>query len=122
MTYISARHSTRHYVRKASAWNFWFDFMYNKTKLYYQLHGDNFCLVINNSDIKDKAYILPFKMVKAYFNEKNLEADGRRWVGTIINNQLKLGPAEASIPVGQYYNRFDLLDPKALDEQGHSAR
>ena len=115
MTYLTSQRATlskRHYIRKASAWNYWFDFTYSKVGLYRQNYGDNFCLVVNNSDTSDKAYILPFKTVREYFSERNLEPDGRRWIGTIISNRLKLGPAETSIPVGQYYNRFDLLPTK----------
>jgi len=114
MAHLSERYATlskRHYIRKASAWNYWFDFASSKVEWYRRRYGDNWCLVINGSDTRDQAYVLPFKMLGAYFIEGNLESDGRRWVGTIIGGQLKLGPAAASVPVGQYYNRFDLLEP-----------
>ncbi|MHC1698830.1 MAG: hypothetical protein AB9919_12370 [Geobacteraceae bacterium] len=112
MSYISSRRrdlSKRHYIRKAGAWNFWFDFTRSKVEDYRRRFGTDFCLVVNNSDSEDRAYIIPFVEVIEYFNELNLERDGRRWVGTIIMNRLKLGPAEVSIPVGRYFNRFDLF-------------
>jgi hypothetical protein len=114
MSYLSAHAmlSRRHYVVKATADNCWFNFYCNKVREYRQRYGDDFCLVVNNSTTTDRAYVLPFGAVKEYFTEKNREADGRRWVGTIVGNHLKLGPAECSMPVGRYFNRFDVLEPE----------
>ncbi len=115
MSYISERRmnlSMHHYMRMARAGNFWFDFAKAKVKLYQQRYDDDFCLIVNNSDTEDNVYILPFNEIKSYFTIENLQPSRRRWVGTIKNNRLKLGPASESIAVGQYYNRFDIIDNK----------
>jgi hypothetical protein len=101
--------TSRHYLRKATASNHWFDFASNKVSQFIKRFGDDFCLIVNGSDIFDDAYILPYRSVKSYFKSEYLDKRSR-WIGTIIDHKLKIGIAPFSIQVQQYYNNFNLLE------------
>src|SRR5688572_879886 len=88
--------SKRHYVRKASAQNYWFDFTANKIKSYQQQYGLNFCLIIYGSDLVDDAYIMPYNNVSSLFSDRFLDARGR-WIGNIRNNIILLTPGGRSL-------------------------
>ena len=60
--------SQRHYVRKAGASDYWFDFTQNKLEWYRKEFGENFCLVLYASDNDDDSYILPYSHVKHLFS------------------------------------------------------
>lgn len=73
-----------------------------------QLHGDDFCLVINGSNETDDAYVLPYRVAKQVFNPKYLD-ERRRWIGTVVGDRLKLGKADRSFPVAEFHNAFERL-------------
>lgn len=98
----------RHYVRKATSSNYWFDFTRSQVSKYRAQFGDNFCLIINGSDTIDDAYILPFSMAKVAFAPDAVDHRGR-WIGTIVNDHLTLVPSGNSLYVGGYHNAFELL-------------
>ena len=95
-------------MRRATASNHWFDFVSNKVYQFFGRFGDDFCLIVNGSDLIDDAYVLPYGAIKNYFKDEFLD-HRPRWVGTIIGHRLKFGIAPFSIPVAEYYNKFDLL-------------
>jgi hypothetical protein len=100
----------RHYVRNATASNHWFDFSQEKMANFKNRYGDNFCLIINGSKNLDDAYIIPYTTAKRYFSVEYLDDNRPRWVGTIIDDRLKLGSNSSYFSVGQYHNKFDLLE------------
>ena len=103
-----SRIQRRHYVRNATADNHWFDFAYAKLERYRSRFGDDFCLVVNGSDARDDAYILPFRVARRVFTPKAVDHRGR-WIGTIVDDVLRLSPSGASLNVGGYHNPFQLL-------------
>lgn len=78
----------RHYVRVATASNYWVDFSKGKLEKYRRMYGDNFCLVINGPKDRDDAYVLPFHVVQPFFRDDNLDPDSRGWSATIDGSYL----------------------------------
>jgi hypothetical protein len=117
--------SERHYVRKASTKDYWFDFTANRVKSYQQQYGSDFCLIIYGSALSDDAYIMPYNNVSSLFSDRFLDARGR-WIGNIRNNIIVLTPGGRSLSVSAYYNAFHLLDvtdhptPRAIHDPGSS--
>lgn len=107
----------RHYVRRATADNHWFDFMRAKVRTYSAKFGDDFCLVINGSESEDDAYVIPWKVAKDVFTDSSIANDERgRWIGTIRGSTLTLAPNGESLNVRPYHNTFELLSTNgALD-------
>jgi 5-methylcytosine-specific restriction endonuclease McrA len=103
-----------HYVTKATASNHWFNFSRGKLTRYVQQFSDGFCLIVNGSTSTDDAYIMPFGDVKPLFTEENLEDSGRRWVGTIINDIIRVRRQRMS--VSAYHNAFQLLDTDQVSD------
>ena len=99
--------SGRHYVRRASAENYWFDFARSKVLSLQRRHGDNFCLVIDGES--QGKYAIPFAAAKRYFTDQTLDRRRNRWVGTIVGGRLNLGSTGTSFAVEEYRNRFELL-------------
>lgn len=100
--------SESHYIRKAGAQHYWFDFSYNVLEKYKDDHGNQFCLIIYGSEVEDDAYIMPYSAVETLFRDGLLD-DRKRWIGTVKNNIINLGSGN-SMSVSEFYNRFDLLD------------
>lgn len=98
----------RHYVRKASSWNYWFDFSKSRMEAYEERYGADFCLVIHGAVLPEDSYVIPWAHARSYFAEELLD-HRKRWVGTIIEHRLKLGPANTHLPVAHFRNRLDLL-------------
>jgi len=85
---------------------------------YIRKFGDDFCLVLNRSKVRNDAYILPFKEFKDIFTVANLsDKKSRIWAGHIIPNseELRLTPTYQGHEkfVGNYHNKFQLLLPNA---------
>jgi Endonuclease NucS C-terminal domain len=99
----------RHYVRKATAENHWFDFMSSRVRDYRARFGDQFCLVVNGSDTREDAYIIPYTVARDVFTDAALDGRGR-WVGTIVGNTLTLAPTGNTLNVSAFHNAFKLLD------------
>jgi hypothetical protein len=106
--------SKNHYIRKAGAENYWFDFSYNKLEEYRSKFGNQFCLIIFGSEIGDDAYIMPYYSVRDLFNNDLLD-NRQRWIGSIRNDIICL-PRGNSMSVSGFYNRFDLLDKDVSNE------
>ena len=103
----------RHYVRKATADNHWFDFMPSRVRDYQAQFGDSFCLVVNGSDTREDAYIIPFEVARQVFTDTALDNRGR-WVGTIVGSTLTLTPSGNTLNVAAYHNAFQMLDSPAM--------
>lgn len=101
----------RHYIRKATASNHWFDFSFNKMQSFIKKYGDNFYLVIDGSEIKDDTYVIPYSLAKPYFLDEYLDSR-KRWIGTVIDHRIKIASADHSISVAEFHNRFELLKAK----------
>ncbi len=101
--------SQNHYIRKANAIGYWFDFTLNKLNRYRRKFDDNFCLILFGSETGDDAYIIPFTKAKGLFIEQLLDHRGR-WVGYINNNLMRLNRGCNSISVSAFYNAFELLE------------
>ena len=86
--------SGRHYVRRASAENYWFDFARSKVLTLQRRHGDNSCLVIDGEP--QGKYVIPFAAAKRYFTDQTLDRRRNRWVGTIVGGRLNLGSTRTS--------------------------
>lgn len=99
----------RHYVRKASSDNYWFDFSQNVINKYVKRFDRRFCLVITRNDEISDAYVLPFEAFSRLFSESTVDKR-RRWVGTILNDIVKIHSSGVAMDVSDYYNRFDLLE------------
>jgi len=106
--------SERHYIRKAGAANYWFDFHFNRLASYKDQFGVNFCMVIFGSEEMNDAYVMPYSQVAGLFTEDLLDDRGR-WIGTIRSNIIHLSPGGRSMSVSDYYNTFDMLD--AIEER-----
>src|SRR5262249_38654815 len=74
--------SNRHYIRRAGARDYWFDFSQGRVEEYRTQFLDDFGLVQYASDTADDVYILPYSHVKHMFREEYLDKR-RRWVGSI---------------------------------------
>jgi len=98
----------QHYIRKATSYNYWFDFNINKLRRYQNKLGESFCLVINGSVEENNAYVMPFNEVKELFKDTDLDPDRSGWSGTIINNVMRV--RGRSLSVSPYYNAFHLLE------------
>jgi hypothetical protein len=98
----------RHYLRRARATNYWFDFSINKLADFRIRYSDNFCLVVSGSDDIDDAYVMPFGEVSDYFTDD--ACDGRRWYGTIIGHEVRLGNGGGNFSARRFHNAFHFLD------------
>lgn len=107
--------SQRHYVRKAGAMDYWFDFTQNKLEQYRSKFGDEFCLVLYASDTNDDSYVLPFFHVKHLFSDQFVD-DRKRWVGSINGNLLRVRRSNQTMSLSAYYNAFEYLDEEFRDE------
>src|SRR5262249_13902815 len=96
----------RHYLRRATTPNHWFDFWRGKLEEYVRQYGDDFCLVVYGGVTSD-AYVMPYSLFKNYFCDANLDTNRPRWVGTIDNDQLRFG--SVSVSLAMFRNRLDLL-------------
>lgn len=50
--------SKQHYIRRAGASDYWFDFTHGVLEEYQAEFGDDFCLVLYASDTEDDSYML----------------------------------------------------------------
>ena len=107
--------SQRHYVRKAGASDYWFDFTQNKLEWYRKEFGENFCLVLYASDNNDDSYILPYSHVKHLFSNEYID-DRKRWVGSIDGNLLRVRRSNQTMSLSAYYNTFEYLDDELRDD------
>lgn len=101
--------SEKHYIRKAGASDYWFDFTYRKLGQYQAKYGNDFCLVLYASSTQDDSYILPYSHVKHLFSEDYLD-ERLRWVGSISGNLLYIRRNNQSMSISAYYNAFDYLE------------
>jgi hypothetical protein len=99
------RLARRHYIRRANTEFFWFDFHYEKLKLYQRKYGDDFCLVLFR---EDDAYVLPYRKIATLFTEEMLDDRGR-WIGNVRDGRIYLYPGRRSLSVSNYYNAYHLL-------------
>ena len=101
--------STRHYVRKANASHYWFDFKYNKLQSYQKKFGEQFCLILYRSGPENDAYIIPFSLIKHLLTTGSL-IDQSRWMGSISDGYIHIRKSNQSISAKTFYNNFKLLD------------
>ena len=104
----------QHYIRRASASDYWFDFTLGKLEAYQTTFGEWFCLILYASDTEDDSYVLPYWHVKHLFKEEYLDSR-RRWVGSISNNLLRIRRSNQSMSISAYYNAFEYLEQDAKD-------
>jgi 5-methylcytosine-specific restriction endonuclease McrA len=107
--------SQRHYVRKAGASDYWFDFTQNKLEQYKGEFGDDFCLVLYASETDDDSYVLPYSHVKHLFADQYVD-DRKRWVGSIDGNLLRVRRSNQTMSLSAYYNAFEYLEDEFRDE------
>jgi hypothetical protein len=113
MSYITnhrVRLEHRHYVTTAQTGTHWFNFYAKKLRDYRREYADDFCLVINCSDVQDQAYILRYAEVEDCFTPQYL--NGPRWIGTVRNDNLTVslaGKPIIELHVGRFLNAFELL-------------
>lgn len=107
--------SERHYIRKAGAEDYWFDFTQNKLENYKNEYGDDFCLVLYASETEDDSYVLPYADVKHLFSDQYID-DRKRWVGSFDGNLLRVRRSNQTMSVSAYYNAFEYLDKELSDE------
>ena len=74
----------RHYVRRAAARNFWFDFAAGPMRRYCEQYGESFCLVIHGTAA---SYVIPFIEVRDLFVRERLDAQGR-WMGLVTREHI----------------------------------
>jgi len=98
--------SKSHYIRKAEAENWWFDFTQGEVLKYCAKFGDKFCMVLCG---KNDVYIMPYYEVASLFSENQLD-DRKRWMGTIENGFIRISHGGKSISGSAYYNAYHLLD------------
>lgn len=110
--------SQRHYVRKAGAIDYWFDFTQNKLEQYRSKFGDSFCLVLYASDTDDDSYVLPYSHVKHLFSDQYID-DRKRWVGSIDSNLLRVRRNNQTMSLSAYYNAFECLNEEFIDENSN---
>jgi len=96
-----------HYIRKASAANYWFDFSSNKLEDYKRNFGRNFCLVIYGSEIENDAYVMPYQAIEDILTTDSLDHRSR-WIGTIQNNIINITNGKSK-SVSSFFNQFHLL-------------
>jgi hypothetical protein len=101
--------SQQHYIRKAGASDYWFDFTQSKLEQYRKSFSDDFCLILYASDTNDDAYILPYSHIKHLFADEYID-DRKRWVGSISGNLLHVRRSSQTMSLSAYYNAFEYLD------------
>lgn len=107
--------SKEHYIRRAGAADYWFDFTHRKLKEYQTKYGDSFCLVLYASETEDDSYIWPYLHIKHLFKGEYLDKR-QRWVGSIANNVLHIRHSNQSMSVSAYYNAFEYLEDESNSE------
>lgn len=99
------------YVRKADRkTNYWFDIYVNTLNKFKTKFGENFNIIIHNTDENNPAdfYIIPYSVLKyILIQETSLKSEVRqnsiRWMGSIRNHQLELRNCPAKIDISIYY-------------------
>jgi hypothetical protein len=115
MNYIETnRHilAERHYILSPiGTETHWFNFRVNQMRNRTAEWGSEFCIVLNLSRTTDTAYIIPYVAVESLFVLKYMARENDRWVGNLIDENLRVvsGKFSAEVFVGDYYRRFDLL-------------
>ncbi len=100
--------SKTHYILKADADNkFWFNVAYRKLEQYKAKFGNDFCIVLFGSVIRDDAYVMPFARIKELFRLD--EVDGSRWVGDIDNGILSVRTSPLTMAVTEFHNAYHQL-------------
>ena len=98
----------RHYVRKATADNYWVDFSKRKLEGFISRFGEEFCLIINGSTEYEDAYVIPYKVAETVLTESTLEKPRNRWIATVKYGNLCV--QNKSVPVGDHHNNMNPLD------------
>jgi len=105
------------YLRKADpAADYWFDFALRKLRQLQEQFGDQIFLIVHGSpENDDDFFVIPFPVVKEAFVEETLvvakEGDARRrWVGNIINKQLRISRHDKTFDLSSYYGNRLLLE------------
>jgi 5-methylcytosine-specific restriction endonuclease McrA len=106
--------SKHHYIRRAGASDYWFDFTQGRLKEYRSEFGDDFCLILYASDTEDDSYVLPYSQVKHLLKDEYLD-ERQRWIGSISNNLLRIRRSNQSMSISAYYNDFEPLEEEAND-------
>ena len=98
----------RHYVRRATAWNNWFDFSASVIDAHRRRFGDDFCLVIDRSGQGDDVYVLPWPFAARLLLPQGRDYRGR-WCGTVIDGVLRVPRSGLEFRVDRFHNAFELL-------------
>jgi len=99
---------SRHYVRVATAWNYWFDLASARLTHYQERFGDLFCIIIPGSLTEPDCYVLPYALMKVILRQVPLDHRGR-WMGTIVKHELRLPASGLVLPVRTFHNALELL-------------
>lgn len=94
------------YVRKAKPEaNYWCDFSASVMNKFRKATKDNFNLIVyGDENIHNDYYIIPFKLVKEKFTEKNYSGNRERWVFNIIDHKLKVSNIEGTVDIKDSYS------------------
>lgn len=100
------------YVRKADPKaDYWLDFSSNKLDQYYKQYGKEFDLIVwGDQSAEGDFYVIPYAAIKHIFVEEFFAADSRqRWIGRIVNHQLRVNNYPHPFDLVDYYGNPDLL-------------
>lgn len=106
----------RNYIRKADpSVDYWFDFADRKLQKYVSRLGENFNLVIVGSASSETDFFaIPFPAVRHMLTADSLaEAKAgdhrRRWIGNIVNGEMRISKHPGFLDVGRYYGTPHVL-------------
>ena len=102
----------RHYPLRANAEGYWFNVSPNRLDEYRKGYGDSFCLIFFRTGPVDDAYVIPYGRIKHLLIPHNLvpgSGNTMRWMGSIVDGELSIRGAGASVEVADCHNAHRLL-------------
>ena len=107
----------KHYWTYSKVPDYWFQFSSGPLERYKRATNGHFCLVVYRKDTDyDDFYALPFEQVADLFTQESMyKQPQKRWVGTIVENKLRIRNAPDTLDVARYHNNRDVLEGELLD-------
>lgn len=98
------------YVRTAdNQSNYWVSFYKTKLDRYVKEFGNKFFIVIiGQNNLETDFFAIPFGEVQHVFQEEFLYEEPKRWMMSVLNNQLLVRKFPYKIDVGQFYGNWPI--------------
>jgi hypothetical protein len=98
----------RHYIQTAATWNHWFQLAVKRIEHFATRYGDDFCIVLNGSEEPSDVYVIPYAVLRPLLRTTTPDRR-RRWVGRIVNGELRLNGVARGLPMQRFHRALELL-------------